>query len=104
MANPNRTVAKFRAKAGRDPKAVEGANRRLAADPMMEDCPRCKGSGEFAIAGGPLAACGFCGGTGHWRITFQDDRASEMAAVSIAGWLLALVPILVLIAAISKFG
>jgi hypothetical protein len=37
MANPNKTVAAFRARAGRDPKAVEAANARFEADPMTRD-------------------------------------------------------------------
>lgn len=37
MANPNKTVAAFRAKMGRDPKAVEASNARAAADPMVAD-------------------------------------------------------------------
>lgn len=67
-------------------------------------CPRCKGSGKFAMAGGPLATCGFCGGSGHWRITFKNNCSSEMTAVVIAGGLFALLPALVLVAAVSKFG
>lgn len=37
MANPNRTVAKFMAKQGRNPKAVEASNARAAASPFVQD-------------------------------------------------------------------
>jgi hypothetical protein len=37
MAKPNKTVAAFRAKRGRDPKAVAAAEARMAADPMVAD-------------------------------------------------------------------
>lgn len=37
MAKPNKTVAAFRARVGRDPKAVEATNERMSNDPMVAD-------------------------------------------------------------------
>lgn len=37
MANPNKTVAAFRARIGADPKAVKARNERADRDPMIAD-------------------------------------------------------------------
>ncbi len=37
MAKPNKTVAAWRRKVGRDPKAIEATNKRMEASPMVAD-------------------------------------------------------------------
>lgn len=37
MSKPNKTVAAFRARVGRDPKAVAATEKRMQADPMVAD-------------------------------------------------------------------
>ncbi len=49
MANPNKTVAAFRARAGRDPKAAAAVSARQDADPMVQDMARFQ-AGEMTTA------------------------------------------------------
>jgi len=47
MANPNVAIRNARAKIGKDPKAIQAANDRMKADPMVIDMGKFQ-SGEMS--------------------------------------------------------
>lgn len=69
---PAGDVARESAVAAKD--AVTAAQNARPADPLVETCPRCGGSGTVRKDHGP-ARCGWCDGRGQWLKRLPDAMA-----------------------------